>query len=75
MKIDMDQLKDETTPDLPSFNDSTAPSIPDEIIKGNSPLCAKVNSSFNLDIDKINYLLLHRRFKHASDKKGCIMRK
>ena len=69
MKIDTSQVKDDTTQDLPSFNHSSIPIIPDKIIHEISPFCTKVNSSFHMNIDKINYLLLHRRLKHASDKK------
>ena len=73
MQIDTSQVKDDTTHNLPSFNHSSAPLIPDKIIHEIGPVYPKVNSSFHMDIDKINYLLLHRRLKHVSDKKMCIM--
>ena len=69
MKVDISLDKDKTNSDSLSFNHSTAPFIPDKIIQQTNIICPKVNHSFTSDLNNINYLLLHRRLKHASNDK------
>ena len=69
--IDMKQQENDS--EQPSFNHSSAPFIPDNIVPQYRSICPKVNHSFSSDMDNINYLLLHRRLKHASDKKLGVM--
>ena len=69
MSIDMDIEVEKDTNNLPSFNNSSAPMIPDTILQQRLPVCPKVNHSFSPDLNEINYLLLHRRLKHASNTK------
>jgi len=71
MTIDMKQQEDDS--EQSSFNHSSAPFIPDNIVPQYRSICPKVNHSFSSNMDNINYLLLHRRLKHASDSKIMTM--
>ena len=63
-----DRIISQTQPNCPKIQNNNV----GHKVQTNS-ICPKVNHSFSPDMNNINYLLLHRRLKHASDNKLIIM--